>query len=200
MSHHLVARVAAFLLLTAVGSGCDLQTKAWAEATLVPLPGQTLEVVAPWLDFVLTYNHGTAFSAVGDLGDLRSAMGVLSLLVVVVLLGAVIRAAYVRADRPAVAWTTLVAYAAIAGGAVGNGYDRLFREAPSGVTGVVDFIRVNYPWGGHWPVFNVADVLLVVGAVLLLIAALLNRRSPNRMGPKHSRGPAPEDHGTLPAP
>ena len=58
---------------------------------------------------------------------------------------------------------------AIAGGALGNGIDRLVRLAPTGGTGVVDFIKINYPWGGSWPNFNVADALLVVGVALMLL-------------------------------
>ena len=51
----------------------------------------------------------------------------------------------------------------------------MFRLAPGGGTGVVDFVRVNYPWGGHWPLFNIADALLVVGVAALLLRRLWTR-------------------------
>ena len=63
----------------------------------------------------------------------------------------------------------------IVGGALGNLYDRLFRVDELGQHGVVDFIRVNFPWGGSWPNFNVADAVLVVG-LLLLLWSLRGRR------------------------
>ncbi len=65
---------------------------------------------------------------------------------------------------------TTLGLAAIVAGAVGNGYDRAFREAPGGGTGVVDFIAVTLPGGLHWPTFNVADVLLVLGVAAVLFA------------------------------
>ena len=58
----------------------------------------------------------------------------------------------------------LVAAAVIAGGVAGNLLDRVIRG------NVIDFIRLH-----GWPVFNVADVALVVGAGLLMIGALRTR-------------------------
>jgi signal peptidase II len=58
--------------------------------------------------------------------------------------------------------------ALLIGGAAGNHYDRVFRGH------VVDFIHVT-----HWPVFNVADMALVAGAALVVIAAW-------RAGPRHA--------------
>ena len=64
-----------------------------------------------------------------------------------------------------------VALAMIAGGAVGNLVDRLRHGA------VTDF--VSWHWGAHhWPVFNVADVALLIGAVLLAGASFWRTRTP----------------------
>ena len=41
--------------------------------------------------------------------------------------------------------------------------------------GKVDFIKINYPWGGSWPTFNVADVLVFVGVALFVAYALWRR-------------------------
>ena len=51
----------------------------------------------------------------------------------------------------------------ILGGTLGNLYDRMFFG------GVRDFL--HWHWGVNWPVFNVADCCLVVGASLLLVQA-----------------------------
>jgi signal peptidase II len=61
----------------------------------------------------------------------------------------------------------------VAGGALGNLLDRLLRSGGDGLVGghVVDFIDLQW-----WPVFNVADMGIVGGAILL---ALLSFRAPD---------------------
>ena len=167
-----------FLLAGLAGSGCDLQTKAWAEQALGGAAGKSMTIIEPWLELSLHYNRGTAFSLVGDLGTTRTVMGVFAMVMVVGLLLLVL---FSRV-RPFEA----MALGLLAAGAFGNGFDRLARLAPGGGTGVVDFVKVNYPWGGSWPTFNVADALLVVGVAAFVVDQLLARR---RAG---SAGPAPE--------
>lgn len=59
--------------------------------------------------------------------------------------------------------------ALILGGSLGNVCDRLVHGY------VIDFIDVYYQqW--HWPVFNIADSAISVGAVLLILETLLSRR------------------------
>ncbi|UJR80735.1 signal peptidase II [Sandaracinus amylolyticus] len=158
MTPSLRARVVAatlFLTTAGLGSGCDLTTKHWAEETLRDVPGQTLSVIAPHLDFTLRFNEGTAFSVVRDLGVGRAVLGVLALIVAAALLVVVIRSPESRMRT--------LALGLVAGGAIGNGLDRITRS------GVVDFVEIHYPWGGSWPAFNVADVLVAVGAALLIL-------------------------------
>ncbi len=64
----------------------------------------------------------------------------------------------------------LVALGAIAGGALGNMLDRVRWAA-----GVVDFLDVGVG-DLRWPVFNVADTAVTVGATLLLISLWLEDR------------------------
>ena len=153
-----------------VGSGCDLHTKAWAASTLSALPSRSMTVLEPWLEWSLSYNRGTAFSVIGDLGEpVRWVLGGLALLTVVALLLFVARAKLGRMEA--------FAFGLIAAGAIGNGYDRSFRSAPGGGTGVIDFIKVSYPWGGSWPTFNVADIWVFMGGALLLLLYLARRRT-----------------------
>lgn len=58
-----------------------------------------------------------------------------------------------------------VPVAMIVGGGLGNLYDRIFRD------GVVDFLDV-YIFGYDYPVFNVADAILVCGVILLMVYIL----------------------------
>ncbi|MBC8069027.1 MAG: signal peptidase II [Deltaproteobacteria bacterium] len=160
-------RLAWFTATGLLGGGCDLHTKAWAEHTLAGRPGMSMAVIDPWLELSLSYNRGTAFSVIRDLGAGRWVLGVVALAVVVALVVILVRT---RADR-----VDALALGAIAGGALGNGIDRVFRLAPGGGTGVVDFVKLNYPWGGSWPVFNVADVLVACGVIVLLLRRALDR-------------------------
>ncbi len=157
-----------FWLITVASAALDLLTKAWAESALSDLPGRTMAVIAPWIEFSLSYNQGTAFSLVRDLGAARWFFGVLSFVVLGVLSWMAARSR-IRLE--------IIALGILAGGAIGNGWDRVMRQAPQGGTGVVDFVKVNYPWGGSWPTFNVADAWLVIGVALLLILILRQRKA-----------------------
>lgn len=174
-------RLLIFGLTALAGGGCDLQTKTWAEQTLGALPDRSMMVVDPWLELALAYNKGTAFSFVRDLGDARILFGLIAMLVVVFLLIMALRS---RGDT-----LELLALGTIAGGAIGNGLDRAIHLTPGGGTGVVDFIKFNYPasWpvDGYWPIFNVADVLIAIGVGMLLLYGFIKRKEgdPDRTSP-----------------
>ena len=130
----------------------DQLTKSWAESSL---QDRSIDVV--WtLRFHLTVNYGASFSLGAGFG---AWIGVLALVVVGVL---VWRGGSVRSRLGAVALGMIV------GGALGNVIDRAFR-GDSGFLGggVVDFIDLQW-----WPIFNVADIGVVCGAILLVISTL----------------------------
>lgn len=61
------------------------------------------------------------------------------------------------------------AYALIIGGAIGNAIDRAYNGY------VIDFF--DFYWDiYHYPVFNVADIAIVVGAGLLILEAFLGKK------------------------
>ena len=57
-------------------------------------------------------------------------------------------------------------YSLIIGGALGNFYDRMLYKA------VPDFIDLHYN-NFHWFVFNVADIFITLGIVILLVKSIL---------------------------
>jgi signal peptidase II len=65
-----------------------------------------------------------------------------------------------------------IALGLIMGGAAGNLIDRLLRDEGLLRGAVVDFIDLQW-----FPVFNVADAAINIGAVLLVLALLLEARS-----------------------
>lgn len=132
----------------------DQLTKAWAVHAL--RDGRIIDLF--WtFRFHLLENTGVAFS-LGRGGGLGPWISVLALVVVV----AVSFGATSRYPLGA------VASGLISGGAVGNLLDRAFRGDAGFLNGaVIDFVDPQW-----WPVFNVADACIVVGAVLLVVASL----------------------------
>lgn len=125
----------------------DQLTKWWAVETL---DTRTIDIV--WtLRLHLTINYGSAFSVAPGRG---AVISVLALVVVAILL---------RSGRYATKPAMAVAIGLVSGGALGNLIDRAFR-AGDGLLGggVVDFIDLQW-----WPVFNIADTAIVVGALML---------------------------------
>ncbi len=55
----------------------------------------------------------------------------------------------------------------ILGGSIGNLFDRVYFRA------VPDFIDINYN-GYHWFIFNVADIFITLGVILLIVAELIS--------------------------
>ena len=65
----------------------------------------------------------------------------------------------------------------VIGGAIGNMLDRLFRDGDGFLGGaVVDFIDLQW-----WPVFNVADMAITVGGVILVVGSVWSGRRQNVM-------------------
>lgn len=133
----------------------DQITKHLAVAHLVPrhMPHQ---VIGDVLRFTLTYNPGAAFGMhVGE------ASRWLFMALTVVILGFLAR---LYTTTPASERTLRLAVAAVMGGAIGNFIDRV--RSPEGV---VDFIDVGIGDARFWT-FNVADMAVSVGAVLLVLS------------------------------
>ncbi|MGZ8571476.1 MAG: signal peptidase II [Actinomycetota bacterium] len=135
----------------AVVYALDRVTKLWVEAALAGRP--PIEIVPGVLSFNYTTNSGGAFG----LG--RSAPWVFA--GATVLVSVVIVFVSFRLDRRPLA----LALGLILGGALGNLTDRILNGP--GLSGsVIDFIDLQV-----WPVFNLADASIVVGAILLAMSS-----------------------------
>lgn len=141
---------------------CDHGTKHWAETSLKQKP--KIELVAGVLDLRHTENRDTAFSLSRSVLPAPLKRPVLLVLGTI---GLVAIASMWRRRLRARRWEQ-AAYVMLLAGAIGNLADRVFRGY------VVDFIHLH-----HWPIFNVADVLLVAGSLLLLGTLLRFREQPS---------------------
>jgi signal peptidase II len=130
----------------------DIVSKA---AVVAALPYGSSEPWLPVLNIVHWRNEGAAFSFLHDAGGWQrfffSAVAVAASIVLVILIRRP------QTDRP-----QRLAFGLLLGGALGNLLDRLARGA------VVDWIDVRWQ-SFYWPAFNVADIGITLGAVLMLV-------------------------------
>jgi signal peptidase II len=127
----------------------DRVTKILAERHLEGRP--PIDVIPGVLQFRFTTNPGGAFGLFGRAAWLFVGA---SLVVIVIIL--------IASTRPQ-SETGAVALGLVLGGALGNLTDRIVR-GPELSGEVVDFIDFQV-----WPVFNIADSCIVIGAALLLL-------------------------------
>lgn len=133
----------------------DQLTKLLAEQFLIY--HQPVSVL-PMLNLTLSYNTGAAFSFLGDAAGWQRWLfsGFAAVVSVVIII-------WLRRLPPWDRWMTW-GLSLLLGGAVGNLIDRLLHGH------VIDFIHVYYDrWS--YPIFNIADIGITMGAVMILIHA-----------------------------
>ena len=125
-----------------------------------------IDVMGDWFKLLYAENPGAAFGFLrGVAPGLRDGIFfVLTLIVFLVLLGILVR----THPRHRV---VLFALSTVLGGAVGNFVDRIRYGY------VIDFIDMHLGFM-RWPTYNVADIAIAVGVVLLLLDVMFNKDSP----------------------
>ncbi|HRI07268.1 MAG TPA: signal peptidase II [Nannocystaceae bacterium] len=152
-------RVALTAAIAIVALGLDLWTKEWAWQTLRREPPRIIVDGFFQLDFA--FNTGSAFGFLRGFDWSRYFF-------IAITIAAVAYMGRLAMSLPTRFVSGFIAIALIAGGALGNLHDRLFRLHGSR-HGVVDFIVVYYWPDKRWPAFNIADVALVAGVILFML-------------------------------
>lgn len=139
----------------------DQTTKHWAVTSL----GPDREIDLFWtLRLNLAFNNGMAFGQGQGFGPV---IAVIATLVIVYLLVSL---------RTEASRMSTIGMGLLIGGAAGNLTDRLLRGDEGFLRGaVVDFIDLQW-----FPIFNVADMAVNVGAGLLILNSILRARSERR--------------------
>lgn len=167
-----------FWIISLVSLVADQVTKIWARASLPTIGhgsgpngtcvipediithhcgGKAVQVIEGFWEWRLSMNPGSAFGLFGSLGPSFTRV-FLSVIGVAAVAGMWFMLKKARSDQKVLHW----ALALVAGGAVGNLIDRIYFSV------VTDFVLWKYKTH-EWPVFNIADVVLVVGVGLMFI-------------------------------
>jgi len=142
-------KILLFVLPAVVVLAIDQITKSIAVGKLEP--GKPVELF--WtLQLNLIRNAGASFSIGQNLTPVIAVVAIIAS-IVIAYLGLV-------EINPKIKFL----YGVVLGGVLGNVTDRIFRQGDGFLSGqVVDFLDLQW-----WPIFNVADVALVIGLPLLL--------------------------------
>lgn len=142
----------------------DIVTKMWVVQTITLY--DSVPVLGDFFRLTYTHNRGAAFGI--NVGEHSRIFFLILSLVALVVLGFIYR------STPSWDRLRVVALSMVAGGAVGNILDRIRYER-----GVVDFLDFGIG-ASRFPVFNMADTAVSIGAALLLISFYLEGRREHR--------------------
>lgn len=148
-----------FFLVSALVIALDQFTKQLAVNHLMQNKG-SIVLIADWLKLTYTENSGIAFGV--SLGPQQVLITVTAVILAALLLYVILS----KNRKP----SFLITFGLILGGGIGNLIDR------ATIGRVVDFIHVDIyqgplfgSWVSLWPVFNVADSAITIGACVLLV-------------------------------
>lgn len=115
----------------------------------------SIKLIDNFLSLVYVENRGAAF------GILQGKKIILVFFTFIIIMA---MCYYLFKGQNSMATISKLSISLIIGGAIGNLIDRVFRHY------VIDFISITFPNGYEFPVFNVADIAVVCGTFLLVIA------------------------------
>jgi len=160
----------------------DLITKRWALSALTG--GPRIELFGGLIPLTLAFNRGAAFGL--SLGNnprwFFIPITVLALVLLIVLL----------TQAEARDWLRFVSVSLVISGALGNLYDRVRWNR-----GVVDFIGPIDLGVMHWPIFNVADMAISGGAVMLAVSFWREEQRERLSSGESGNGAVESDGGAV---
>jgi len=161
-------RVTAGLVIAIITILAD-QLSKWEVLVNWPEARESNVPVLSFIDLVLRWNRGVSFSIGNNIGDYDRV--IFAALALAVCAGLVLWMA--RGAKPLI----VGALGLVVGGALGNTLDRVRHGA------VEDFIYVHIGAFDWWPVFNVGDSAICVGAALMIFDSLFDAKSHKKITP-----------------
>ena len=113
-----------------------------------------------FLNFTLAFNYGAAFSFLSDAGGWQRWFFIIFSFIVIIIISYML----IYDDN-----SPYIAFSFVIGGALGNLNDRIIYGY------VIDFIEFYYNTF-YWPIFNIADVAISIGVILLLHNIIFNKK------------------------
>ena len=161
------------------GTAVDLWTKQ-AVFTWRGLPGELPPwwLIEPYVGIETAVNPGALFGMGAGWGKLFAVLSIVAAIAILV---------WLSKFQAIKSWWLVIALASVTGGIFGNLYDRLGMwnppaDRPDWQSGVRDWILFRYE-SYTWPNFNIADSLLVCGAIMLAVHSFLTP-VPDKEAPK----------------
>jgi signal peptidase II len=170
-----------YLLITALALATDQFTKYWVARTLGVGPDGEIAVIKGFFSLTYTENRGIAFGMLGE-SDVRW-------LLVAISTAAIFIVVYYMMRAPASSRLLMWSLALLAAGISGNLVDRIRLGK------VIDFLEFYYR-DYHFPVFNVADTVISIGAGLMAIE-LFSAQPPQPESEKPVETLAPKDEAEV---
>jgi signal peptidase II len=158
-----------YLTVTALVLALDQLTKYWAARELSD--GREIDVIPGLFKFSYTENPGIAFGMLND-GDVKWLLVAISVAAITIVIFYLMR-------TPLSNRLLLWSLALLAAGISGNLVDRIRMGR------VIDFILLYYR-DYQWPVFNVADTVITIGAALMAIDLFLTPEPGQATGSGHT--------------
>ena len=134
----------------------DLFTKYYAINNLILNHSVTIN---NFINLTLAFNYGAAFSFLNDAGGWQRWFFIVFSIIVIFIIFYIL-----KKDKE----SEYIAFSFVLAGALGNLYDRVYYGY------VIDFIEFHYK-NFYWPIFNIADIAISIGIILLLYSMFLKR-------------------------
>lgn len=149
------------VILIIIGLVVDRLTKIWAVNVLTGM--SEITIIKDFFSFLYIENKGAAF------GIFQNKTGFLTIVTIIVMVGIVY---YIIKYKPKNKFMN-IGFSLIISGALGNLIDRIYYRY------VVDFICLHYKEVYYFPVFNVADIMVVLGTIIVVLCLLKEDKNGN---------------------
>lgn len=146
-------------IITALALTLDIFTKYLVVQNIAE--GERINVIGSFFQLTLLYNRGGLFGIFQGYQNFFLILSIIVLCLIILF--------FIYEKMKSYAFCT--AMSLITAGAIGNILDRITWRK-----GVVDFIYIGNDNFFRWPAFNIADAVVVVGAVLLFIVFMKEDR------------------------